>query len=169
ARRVRQVVGHGSLHRSGLDGDNSDSGGIKAAAESLEKERKSAFGRTVNVVGAASSISRDGGDGGQASAAPAFQIGGEQGEDRGGADKVDLQILKQRVDRGFGILLVVHGAVSEEHGVKVGKVAPGKFKDGSMLLNGSQVGRVGQHLLRAADRQVSLDFSEALRRSRYEE
>src|ERR1019366_3024755 len=32
ARGVRQVIGHGSLHRSGLDGDDTDAGGMKAAA-----------------------------------------------------------------------------------------------------------------------------------------
>ena len=42
----------------------------------------------------------------------------------------------ENVDRRFGILLVVHGAVSEEHGVKIGKHAPGKFEDGGVLLNG---------------------------------
>src|SRR5260370_22347032 len=71
-RGVRQVVGHGSMDRSGLDGDDTDSGAMKAATESLEEEGKSAFSGTVHVVGAASSISGDGGDGGQASGASAF-------------------------------------------------------------------------------------------------
>ena len=35
---VGQVIGHGSLHRSGLDGDDTDAGRMQAAAESLEKE-----------------------------------------------------------------------------------------------------------------------------------
>src|ERR1019366_9623348 len=78
ARGVRQVIGHGSLHRSGLDGDDAHAGGMKAAAESLEEEGKSTFGGAVHVVGAASSISGNGSDGGQASGAPPFQIGGEQ-------------------------------------------------------------------------------------------
>ena len=37
-RGVRQVIGHGTLHRSGLDGDDTDAGRMQAAAESLEKE-----------------------------------------------------------------------------------------------------------------------------------
>ena len=106
---------------------------IEAAAQSLKKERQTNFGGTVDVVGAASSISGDGGDSGQASSTPVFQIGSEQREDRGGTDKVDLQLLQQNVNRGFGILLVVHGAVSDEHGVKIGKHALGKFEDGGVL------------------------------------
>ena len=77
ARGVSQVIGHGSLDRSGFDGDDADAGWMETAAESLEKEGKRAFGGTVNVVGAASSISGDGGDGGQASGSPTLQIGGK--------------------------------------------------------------------------------------------
>src|ERR1019366_8216574 len=130
--------------------------------KSLEKQGESAFGGTVDVVGAAPSISGDGGDGGQASGAPAFQIGGEQREDRGGAHKVDLQFFQENVDRGFGILLVAHGAVSEEHGVKIGERVARKFKNSGVLLNGNQVGRVSQNLLSATDYQVGLEIREAL-------
>src|SRR5439155_6885162 len=100
-------------------------------------------------VGAASSISCDRGDGGQASGAPAFQIGGEQREDCSGADKIDLQFFQENIDRVFRIHLVVHGAVSKEHRVKLGQVAASKIEDGSVLLNGGQVSRVSQDFVRA--------------------
>src|SRR5258706_8274422 len=148
---VGEAVGHGSLDRSRLDSDDAHSGRMKTAAESLKKQGKCAFGGPVNVVGAASAISGDGGDGGQTSSAPAFKIGGKQGEDRGGTDKVDLQFLEENVDRSLRILLIVHGAISEEHGVKVGKRVPGELEDGGVLLNRGQVSRVSRDLWRASD------------------
>src|ERR1700693_48820 len=113
------MIGHRSLDRSGLDGDDTHPRRMQAAAKSLKEEGKSAFGGPIDVVGAASTISGDGGDGSQASGATAFQLRCEQSEDRGGADEVDLQFLQENVDRRFRIPLVVHGAVSEKDGVKV--------------------------------------------------
>ena len=72
ARGVGHVIGHGGLYRSRLDGDDADASGIEAAAQSLKEEGETTFGGTIDIVGAASSISGDGGDGGEASGAAAF-------------------------------------------------------------------------------------------------
>src|SRR5258708_22979576 len=159
---VGKVIGHGSLDRSRLDSDDARSGRMKTAAESLKKQGECAFGGSVNVVGAASAISGDGGHGGQAPTAPAFQIGGKQVEDRGGADKVDLQCVQENVDRSLGILLTVYGAVSEEHGIKVGKRVPGKLEDSGVLLNRGQVNRVSRDLWPASAEYVHLDIGKPL-------
>src|SRR5260370_33319399 len=75
---VGQVIGHGSLDRSRLDGDDADSGGVEAAAQSLEEEGKRALCGSKDVVGAAAAVSRDGGDGGQASRSALLAVGGGQ-------------------------------------------------------------------------------------------
>jgi len=134
ARGIGHVVGHRSLHRPRLNRNDADAGGMKAAAEPLQEKRQSALGRTVDVVRTASAISGNGGDGSQASGMAALQIGGEQCEDRGRAHEVDLQFFEQNVDGGFGILLLVHRAVSQQHGVELGERALGKIEDRGVLL-----------------------------------
>jgi hypothetical protein len=59
--------------------------------------------------------------------------------------KLDLQFLQKNVNRRFRILLVAHGAVSEQNSIKVGKCVA-KSKIASVLLNRGQVSRVGQNL-----------------------
>lgn len=90
---MRQSIGHGGLHWSRLDGNHAHSDWIQPAAESLKEEREATFSRSINVVGAATPISSNGGDGSDAACTAALQLSAKQGQKGRSAGKINLQFF----------------------------------------------------------------------------